>query len=187
MRTSFETRAECRALKLLGADTVGMSTVAENIVARHCGINVLAMSVVTNRAQLEPGPKGDDPSIQTMTRQLLQRENEDGMANHKEVLEVGMQTEYIMQVRHTGLLRPPNKLIRGRRLLLELCSRFSRMFLATVEIQLSFPQTSLASSFPFRFQGFVVSAPATLLGLLHLAIPALQLPGGTFSCKQFSR
>lgn len=47
---SFETPAEIRAFRILGADTVGMSTVAEVIAARHCNMKVVALSAVTNLA-----------------------------------------------------------------------------------------------------------------------------------------
>ncbi len=47
---SYETPAEIRAFAKLGADAVGMSTVPEAIVARHCGLNVAAVSCITNAA-----------------------------------------------------------------------------------------------------------------------------------------
>lgn len=47
---SYETPAEIRYLRTIGADLVGMSTIAEVIVARHMGIKVLAISCVTNMA-----------------------------------------------------------------------------------------------------------------------------------------
>jgi purine-nucleoside phosphorylase len=47
---SYETPAEIRAFATLGADAVGMSTVPEAIVARQCGLNVAAVSCVTNPA-----------------------------------------------------------------------------------------------------------------------------------------
>jgi purine-nucleoside phosphorylase len=47
---SYETPAEIRYLRTIGADLVGMSTVAEVIAARHMGLKVLAISCVTNMA-----------------------------------------------------------------------------------------------------------------------------------------
>ena len=64
---SYETPAEIRYLRTIGADLVGMSTVPEAIAARHMGINVLAISCVTN-----------------MAAGIL-----DQPLNHEEVLEVG--------------------------------------------------------------------------------------------------
>jgi purine-nucleoside phosphorylase len=66
---SFETPAEIRFLRTIGADLVGMSTAPEVIVARHMSIPVLAISTVTNMAA-------------GMTGEAL---------NHEEVLETGRQ------------------------------------------------------------------------------------------------
>jgi purine-nucleoside phosphorylase len=76
---SFETPAEIRAFRTLGADLVGMSTVHEVIVARHMGIEVLGFSLVTNMAAGVV-----DKSI-----------------HHEDVMEIGKRVE----VEFTGLLK----------------------------------------------------------------------------------
>ena len=46
----FETPAEVRAARLLGADAVGMSTVPETIAAAHCGMEVMGVTLLANMA-----------------------------------------------------------------------------------------------------------------------------------------
>lgn len=46
----FETPAEIRAIRILGGDAVGMSTVTEALTAAHCGMKVLGLSLITNMA-----------------------------------------------------------------------------------------------------------------------------------------
>ncbi len=65
---SYETPADLRFLRMIGADAVGMSTVPEATVARHAGIRVLGISGISNVAPLEPG---------------------DGEVSHEEVLQAG--------------------------------------------------------------------------------------------------
>jgi len=47
---NFETQAELKFFSIIGADAVGMSTVPEVLVARHCGLEVFGMSIITNLA-----------------------------------------------------------------------------------------------------------------------------------------
>ena len=51
---NFETPAEIRMFRILGADAVGMSTVTEALTAAHCGLPVLAFSIITNMAAGAP-------------------------------------------------------------------------------------------------------------------------------------
>lgn len=61
---TYETPAEMRFFRLIGADAVGMSTIPEVIVARQCGIRVFGMSVITNKSNFDNIPQnfndGDD-------------------------------------------------------------------------------------------------------------------------------
>jgi xanthosine phosphorylase len=65
---SFETPAEIRAYRTIGADAVGMSTVQETILARHCGLRVAAVSVITNLAE----GMSDEPLSHEQTLQAAQ-------------------------------------------------------------------------------------------------------------------
>lgn len=78
---NFETPAEIRAFRVLGADAVGMSTVHEVLVARHAGMRVMACSGITNVAIDEV-----DTTQET---------------NHEEVLEAGL----VLVPRLTAILR----------------------------------------------------------------------------------
>jgi purine-nucleoside phosphorylase len=62
---SFESPADLRFLRIIGADAVGMSTVPETIIARHGGTRVLAFSGISNKANL-------DGSTETTHEEVLQ-------------------------------------------------------------------------------------------------------------------
>lgn len=86
-------------LQMMGADVVGMSTVPEIVVARHCGLRVLAFTLVTNSAVLAPVPRGDEQLLQGKDANELSAMLEEGKATHEEVLEAGRTAALDMQVR----------------------------------------------------------------------------------------
>jgi purine-nucleoside phosphorylase len=66
---SYETPAEIRFLRAIGADAVGMSTVPEALVARHMGIEVLGLSCITNMAAgVLPQPLDHEEVMETARR-----------------------------------------------------------------------------------------------------------------------
>jgi len=66
---TFETPAEIRAIATLGADAVGMSTVHETAVARHCGLRVAAVSAITNLAEgMNPQPLSHEQTLRDAER-----------------------------------------------------------------------------------------------------------------------
>ena len=66
---SYETPAEIRYLRTIGADAVGMSTVPETIAARHMGIDVLGISCITNAAAgVLPTPLDHDEVMEVARR-----------------------------------------------------------------------------------------------------------------------
>jgi len=82
---SYETPAEYRAYHMLGADAVGMSTVPEVIVARHCNIRVFGISIITNM--------GISDSPETAT--------------HEEVQEAANKAQPLMTEIFKGVIDPP--------------------------------------------------------------------------------
>lgn len=81
---TFETPAEYKMFRILGADAVGMSTVPEVIVANHCGIKVFGISVITDlglegkivevsHEEVQKAADAAQPKMTTIMRELINR------------------------------------------------------------------------------------------------------------------
>ncbi|GME67316.1 unnamed protein product [[Candida] boidinii] len=81
---SYESRAEARMIGMLGGDCVGMSTVPEVIIARHCGMKVLGISLITNNV-VTAKPESAFDFVAKVSTEI--KNQEDGIASHAEVLE----------------------------------------------------------------------------------------------------
>ena len=70
---SYETPAEIKMFRTLGADAVGMSTVPEAIAANHCGLKVLGLSCISNAAAGMTGEKLDHAEVEQVIGAMSER------------------------------------------------------------------------------------------------------------------
>jgi purine-nucleoside phosphorylase len=92
----YESKSECRFLRQLGGDCVGMSTIPEVVSAHHCSMKVLCLSLVTNSVIME-GSEGPAASHQEVLEAVAQRSEQ--MQNFvKQIIQVLDQEGYLRKI-----------------------------------------------------------------------------------------
>jgi len=71
---NYESKAECRFLRLIGGDSVGMSTIPECIAAKHCGMKILGLSLITNKVVMN----NDKDAVHASHHEVLEAVNNSG-------------------------------------------------------------------------------------------------------------
>ena len=85
---SYESKTEARFLRMLGGDVVGMSSVPEVLAARHCGMKILGLSLITNKVLMgdEGKKKRSLDNLDDFSKSVAVKEDNVIHATHEEVL-----------------------------------------------------------------------------------------------------
>jgi purine-nucleoside phosphorylase len=83
----YESKAECRFLHSLGGDVVGMSTIPEVVSAHHCEMNVLCLSLVTNKVIMD-GDEGQPVASHQEVLEAVEQRSEQILEFTKQIIKV---------------------------------------------------------------------------------------------------
>jgi len=73
--------------------------VSQVLIALHCGVRILAMSLITNKSLMVPALRGDDPLLEHLSNEQLKQLMDRDKINHDEVIEVGSASAEKLKVR----------------------------------------------------------------------------------------
>uniref|UniRef100_A0A7S2EFA2 purine-nucleoside phosphorylase n=1 Tax=Trieres chinensis TaxID=1514140 RepID=A0A7S2EFA2_TRICV len=92
----YESKAECRFLRSIGGDSVGMSTVPEIVAAHHCGVRVMCLSLITNKVIVtgDEGPAASHGEV----LDAVNKRSEQIQSLVKEVVELLSSSGYIAKI-----------------------------------------------------------------------------------------